>query len=763
MDHDLGVTASDRAVATQTALTTLVAHFSALWQSASKPPDLSAHLPSDPGLRRSALIELIKVDLHERWRRTETGIGAALRLEDYRARFPELAAAPFPPDLVYEEITARSHRDRVDLSEYHTDYPAQMACIAVSLADAGVDSTELEHGGRDSHTTVLADPTAHQALDDIAPGTAIDDFDLLLPLGQGAFARVFLARQRSMGRLVAVKISHDRGAEPQTLAQLDHDHIVRVFDQRQLAEQRLKLMYMQYIPGGTLLGVLRLLRRTPPGRRTGTLLLDAVDTATTGAGMLEPQRSPARTELRRLSWPETVAWLGARLAAALDYANRRGVLHRDIKPANVLLTADGQPKLADFNISFSRHLPGANPVAYFGGSLPYMSPEQLAAIHPDRTTSPADLDTRSDLYALGVVLWELLTGRIPFDDEHACGESEQSLRAMIDRRRARIESRFLQQLPPDTPAILRHTLLTCLASDPADRYPTGADLAHQLELSQDRTARDLVDPPARSLRARLRMRPLPVVTCSSVFGQLLAGLYMGEHNTRLIGTVLGPAAADTMARLGIVVALIAYPLGIIGLLYWCRRVFLIPTGLRHGRHVDEATLARARADTLACGDRIAMVAVTGWLGALAIFVFRLHTLGPLPPGVLVNLIASHLVAAAVAVAYTYFPVTFFVLRWYYPGLVAAGHTTPTDAQHLHRLTRHSRVYLGIAASVPLIGVPAGLVFLDASQQQTVIGPIVGLCIGSLFAFVIALRTFYTLDNDLTALDRIVDPHPHQRA
>ncbi|WP_067673808.1 protein kinase [Nocardia miyunensis] len=181
----------------------------------------------------------------------------------------------------------------------------------------------------------------------------------------------------------------------------------------------------------------------------------------------------------------------------------------------------------------------------------HMSPEQLAAIHPGLTASDADLDTRSDLYALGVVLWELLTGTIPFDDELGCGESGQSLQAMIDRRNVGIDPKYQDQLPPDTPAMLRHTLLTCLAPDPADRYATGAELADQLELSQDRTARDLVDPPTNSLRARLRMRPMPVVTLSSIFGQLLAGLYMGAHNIRLVEGQLGPAAAGTMTRLGL--------------------------------------------------------------------------------------------------------------------------------------------------------------------------------------------------------------------
>ena len=76
------------------------------------------------------------------------------------------------------------------------------------------------------------------------------------------------------------------------------------------------------------------------------------------------------------------------LAQALDYAHQQGVLHRDVKPANVLLSAEGSPKLADFNISFCSQLEGATPAAYFGGSLAYMSPEQLEACNPDHDRKP---------------------------------------------------------------------------------------------------------------------------------------------------------------------------------------------------------------------------------------------------------------------------------------------------------------------------------------------------------------------------------------
>src|SRR5207249_109242 len=111
-----------------------------------------------------------------------------------------------------------------------------------------------------------------------------------------------------------------------------------------------------------------------------------------------------------LSYVEAVLWIGARLADGLAHAHDRGVIHRDLKPANILLTDDGQPMLLDFNLSDDARLQGSPAAAGMGGTLPYMSPEQLRAF-VDRTRS---LDARTDLYALGVILYELLTRKHPF-------------------------------------------------------------------------------------------------------------------------------------------------------------------------------------------------------------------------------------------------------------------------------------------------------------------------------------------------------------
>ncbi|MFD9615101.1 serine/threonine-protein kinase, partial [Streptomyces sp. NPDC059083] len=447
-------------------------------------------------------------------------------------------------------------------------------------------------------STMVARPSAQVALGAINPGDRVGDFDLLTMIGEGAFARVYLARQRSMQRLVAVKISHNHGTEPETLAQLDHEYIVRIFDQRLIADGELKLLYMQYLPGGTLLDVLNRLRSTPVQARSGQVLLDAVDGVLQDKGEVRATDSVVRARIAAMTWPETVAWLGRRLADALGHAAGRGVLHRDIKPANVLLSADGIPKLADFNVSFSRQIRGTSPLAYFGGSLAYMSPEQLEACHPELPGTAGDLDTRSDIYALAVMLWALLTGRIPFADEEFAGMSETSLGRMLELRRRPIDPRYLSEVPADCPAALRQVLLTCLSPDREHRYGSGSELALQFDLCLDARARDLVYPPENSWRARLSRHPVPILWLIALIGVGLALVYLSGQNLQLINARLSAATNAQLTRLTTIFHLIAWPLAIVSWSYVSRHLIAVPRGLRKGRRYDEAMLARVRSRTL---------------------------------------------------------------------------------------------------------------------------------------------------------------------
>ncbi|MGK8521687.1 serine/threonine-protein kinase [Nocardia asteroides] len=812
-DPDTGVSTRAREGDLSRAESDAVSAFSAAWETTGHPPSIAEYLPDAATLRRAALLELIRVDLRHRWLRHPRGDAAAeptarLRLADYCAEFPELGPGEFPVSLVYEEfVIRRQSGERVDPRDCLREYPRQAEELrellnadeidqstrratpddptrtAVArprdvLADTALNRTATS--ARDSEvtrttaadstgtatavpTTIGTGPGRYDALDRIEVGQRIDDFDLLTGLGSGAFARVFLARQRSLQRLVAVKISTDHGTEPQTLAQLDHDYIVRVFDQRLLAEgagRRLRLLYMQFLPGGTLLGLLRWVRATPPAERSGRLLLDAVDAAMEEKGEIRPTDSSVRAEIATLSWPETVAWLGRRLAEALDYASSHGVLHRDVKPANVLLTAEGVPKLADFNISFSRNVEGTSPVAYFGGSLAYMSPEQLEACHPGFDRSAADLDTRADIYSLGVVLWELLTGAKPFDDSTA-GAGDQSddttLEAMLERRCTGVDASALERVPPDCPAALCRVLLTCLAPERTDRWSSGAILARQFEMCMDERARELVDPAPDSWRRRLRAHIVPVALAAMALPNVLASLYNIQHNNHLIVSRMTEDAQQTFLIITGIVNAIFFPTGITLVLYMARYVLAVPRGLRKGRRYDSETLRRARRDALLMGDRAVAVAFSLWVLAAPVFCLALQvSTGDITFAAMVHFFSSLVVCGAIAVAYPFFLLTFYMVRCIYPLFLRHGDISPEDAVWLRGLDRRCNAYLAVAASVPLLAV-TGVTFLPPADIPSVIFAVRLLCVGGIIAFVGTYLLFRALEADLRALERVVDP------
>ncbi|WP_330249682.1 serine/threonine protein kinase [Nocardia sp. NBC_00565] len=730
----------DSAERTRTALATVVALFSEAWASGF-PPDLSAYLPGEPAERRTILIELIKIDLEYRWVRHNF----PKRLIEYRAEFAELRDGPLPAELVYEEFHALRR------SSHAAD-----AAATVAEATATAAGPELAQLTSDYRSTMITRLSAQVALDAIDVGDHVDDFDLLMRIGAGAFAQVYLARQQSMQRLVAVKISHNHGNEPQTLAQLDHDYIVRIYDQRLVADGELKLLYMQYLPGGTLLDVLRSMRSRPSSEhRSGQLLLDAIDQVLADKGEVRPTESAIRTRTAALTWPETVAWLGRRLADALQHASERGVLHRDIKPANVLLSAEGIPKLADFNVSFSNRVNGTNPLAYFGGSLAYMSPEQLEACHPDLPATAADLDTRSDIFALAVMLWELLAGRRPFADGTCAGESETSLARMLELRRRPIEPEFLSELPPDCPMALRRVLLKCLSPDREDRYACGSELAQQFDLCLEERARDLVYPLPNSWRARLSRWPTPVLWVSSLVGVGLATVYMAVHVQRLIRERLSDATNSQLDKGVILFLLCAFPLAVLIYAYMSRHLLAVPRGLREGRRYDEAMLARVRSRTLFWGDLCAMNTLLAAVLATATGVMLIRWFTDLPARLLVHATLTVLVAGTISVAYTFFLSTFYVVHCVYPIYLRHGRTTARDSADLRALRRRTTVYLAVTASVPLVAVLAGFSFLEPVELPLVRDSVLGLCAASGLAFVAVYWLFRKLDADLRALERVV--------
>jgi tetratricopeptide (TPR) repeat protein len=203
---------------------------------------------------------------------------------------------------------------------------------------------------------------------------------------------------------------------------------------------------------------------------------------------------PGLTLLAGRRYVDAVLWLACRLADGLAHAHERGILHQDLKPANVLLADDGQPMLLDFNLSADTKLRGSAAAAYVGGTLPYMAPEQLAAFRDGKPCA----DPRSDLYALGVILCEFLTGRYPFALH--TGAVAAVLPRMLAERRASPPDprRWNRAVPPALAAIVRR----CLEPEPGRRYQTARQLHEDLERQRaDRPLKHAAEP---SLTERLR-------------------------------------------------------------------------------------------------------------------------------------------------------------------------------------------------------------------------------------------------------------------
>ncbi len=486
----------------------LAREFEAAWRSdPSSPPDPAGFLPDEPGRRPGALLALLRADLALR-----REAGEPARVERYCRRFADLADEVLV-GLLYEEFCLREEAGEApDPSEYEARFPAvadqlrEVLDIHDLVGSSGSLSLSTAATGADSRPARL--PEA---------GETIGGFRLVEELGRGAFARVFLARERRLGnRPVALKISRAGTREPQTLARLQHTHIVPVYSYRADPATGLHLLCMPYFGRVTLASMLA----APSCReaRTGADLLAVLD------GLLPPGEVPSpraegRAALSGRSSVRAVAWWGARLAEALDHAHGRGVLHHDIKPSNVLLTADATPMLLDFNLARPGPAVGddARPAAP-GGTLAYMAPEHLAAV---ASGSCEGVDGRADVFALGVVLYEALASR-PFSAMIEGRSGPAALRAMIAERRDGPPR--LGDAGRPVPAAMEAVVRRCLAPDPDDRYAGAAELAADLRaVADDGPLLHAREPqPARAIRwASRHRRPIALAL------PLALGLFAG--------------------------------------------------------------------------------------------------------------------------------------------------------------------------------------------------------------------------------------------
>lgn len=303
-------------------------------------------------------------------------------------------------------------------------------------------------------------------------------YGVLELLGSGSTARVFLAAEFKLGgRPVAIKVSRHGGYEAETLGKLRHPNIVEVYSVNHDDETGLTAVCMPYQGSATLSDVLDAAYRTRQLPEKASIILDVARrmALTQALPQDESTRAVGHRILERGTFVDGVVHVGVQLAAALQYAHSRGVLHRDLKPSNVLLTPQGRPMLLDFNLSFDEALNVVRP----GGTLPYSAPEQLREAIADRAGGQSTVDVRADVFSLGAILYQLLTGQLPFGAPPADVGPLHAIQMQLDAHH--IPPPPVSSLNKQVDAQLAAVVQRCLEVEPARRFASMSELEAALK------------------------------------------------------------------------------------------------------------------------------------------------------------------------------------------------------------------------------------------------------------------------------------------
>ena len=388
-------------------------------------------------------------------------------------------------DLAYEEYLLR------ECAGTAPD-PGRFACAFPEFQASVLDMLE-------AHCLLLANPELLEppAAEWPEVGSKFEGLELRAELGRGAFGRAYLAFDSSIGRLRAVKLAPGGSAEAKLIGRLIHPNVIDVCWTRTVGGRT--AVCMPFVGAATLADAIA---ATGGGRpATAQTILDASHTRL--AGLQPDSRSPA-VVLATDSFLVGASAIAARIADAVDYLHRNGVVHGDVKPSNVVLEPGGAPQVIDFNLAA-----GEEPATAIRGTPAYMAPELLDATLSGRSATGVD-GSKADLFALGVTLIEFFTGRHPF----RC-TSDGTLASF-----AAIVSKGPPDLPASIPAPIARLLRACLAVDPRNRPASASELTRALDsfVRHERT------------RGARRKRQLLLLAVIASIGAL-ASFAMAPHRT----------------------------------------------------------------------------------------------------------------------------------------------------------------------------------------------------------------------------------------
>ncbi len=441
--------------------------------------------------RSAVMTELVKVDLERRW-----SAGDRRRVEDYLKEYPELKSSnDVLAEVVQQECFVRAkHGEQPNVDELHSRFPGlderrvlQTDEYLLNTIAFGINPLDTHMSAEDSSAertgTVFIDskkasssasgsvspaavetrdvgesgttaaPSRVQPADDRPakdittlgestmrppaepPKEFIGRYSIKRTLGSGSFGRVYQCFDEDLKREVAIKVPHGTAAgsqarfkeflhEAQSAARLKHPGIVSVMDTSQASDGRVFIVY-EFIPGTTL------------------------------------QQS---LDQGKYTHADAARWV-AEVAEALNHAHKQGIVHRDIKPANILLDGEGKTHIADFGLAKLDDQFFKNDAGRVLGTVAYMSPEQAAG--QSHWATP-----QTDIYSLGVMLYQLLTRKLPFSSGGTATDVLEQIKLRIPPPPRTVDDKI--------PKALEDVCLKAMAKSPADRYRTAGDMAADL-------------------------------------------------------------------------------------------------------------------------------------------------------------------------------------------------------------------------------------------------------------------------------------------
>lgn len=482
--------------------------------------DLRSYFPArDSVLYEEAVSEILRIWLEWKW-----GQGEQNYLAKIICDFPEvLSSSTILKSLLFEDRRLHRIYGITLRREYYANILGEQLSEleTASFKEAFTDDEPLRSQRRPqlaqsdtarsiepmtSPTSSVRNGNANRAFE---PNEELGDFRLLQLLGHGAFSRVYLATQKSLAnRVVVLKVTSLPMGESQKLAKMQHSNIVPLYSTQNV--EGFFILCMPFLGSLTLRDAILFAKKksshnSPNSVISGVDLVQAIEAdqqRLQGSNREVKQflalesnsaisRNPSLETWTTLDSIQTIVRLAIDMVSGLEYAHGKNLLHGDIKPANVLLGFDGSIMLLDFNLSRNQ-LQGSEKKTSAGGTLPYMAPEQLLGLMESQDRS----SVASDIYSIGVVLYELLTGKHPVDFSSL---THSAVELSFERHQQKTEEP--SRVNPLVPNDLSSIVMKCLAKDPTQRYQCASQLRE--DLIRQQALQPLKYAPNHSIRERL--------------------------------------------------------------------------------------------------------------------------------------------------------------------------------------------------------------------------------------------------------------------